>query len=76
LFPAVAETFVTTERRPILTLVEDTSPGFHDLLMAARDRARWILQERGETQNCCEHIHPRRTSLGTYPLPPDGPAGS
>jgi uncharacterized protein len=35
---AVGDTFVTTQRRPILTLVEDTSGCAHDTLMAPCDR--------------------------------------
>src|SRR5262249_45026016 len=34
---AVGDTFLTNQRRPILTLVEDTSGGAHDTLMAACD---------------------------------------
>ena len=32
---AVGDTFVTNQRRPILTLLEDTSGGAHDTLIAA-----------------------------------------
>ena len=39
--PALGDTFVTTRRRPILTLVEDTSGGVHDTLLAACDRYRY-----------------------------------
>ena len=35
--PKVGDSFVTVKRRPILTLVEDTSPGIHDTFMAACD---------------------------------------
>src|SRR5260370_22004296 len=35
LFPRIGEQFMTTRRRPILTLVADTSPGVHDMLVAA-----------------------------------------
>ena len=35
---AVGDTFVTNQRRPILTLVEDTSRCAHDTLMAPCDR--------------------------------------
>ncbi len=41
--PRLGDTFVTTARRPILTLVEDTSPGVHDTFMAACDRQRYVL---------------------------------
>jgi uncharacterized protein YcgI (DUF1989 family) len=41
--PRVGDSFVTNARRPILTLVEDTSPGVHDTFMAACDRERYVL---------------------------------
>lgn len=41
LFPARGEPFMTNRRRPILTLVEDTSPGWHDMLIAACDPQRY-----------------------------------
>ena len=40
---AVGDVFVTNQRRPILTLLEDTSPGVHDTLMSACDRYRYDL---------------------------------
>src|SRR6266850_2561738 len=39
----VGDSMVTNHRRPILTLVEDTSPGIHDTLIAACDRYRYEL---------------------------------
>jgi uncharacterized protein YcgI (DUF1989 family) len=39
----VGDALVTTQRRPILTLIEDTSPGVHDTLLAACDRYRYAL---------------------------------
>jgi uncharacterized protein YcgI (DUF1989 family) len=39
----VGEALVTTQRRPILTLIADTSPGVHDTLLAACDRYRYAL---------------------------------
>ncbi|HEY0286719.1 MAG TPA: urea carboxylase-associated family protein [Pseudomonas sp.] len=39
--PVVGDSFVTSARQPILTLVEDTSPGVHDTFMAACDRRRY-----------------------------------
>lgn len=38
IIPKVGDSLVTNRRRPILTLVEDTSPGIHDTLVAACDR--------------------------------------
>jgi uncharacterized protein YcgI (DUF1989 family) len=39
----VGDSLVTNQRRPILTLIEDTSPGVHDTLIAACDRYRYAL---------------------------------
>ena len=38
LFPTVGDSFYTNLRRPILTFLEDHSPGIHDMLFAACDR--------------------------------------
>src|SRR5690348_9324745 len=43
LFPHIGEQFMTNRRRPILTLVADTSTGVHDMLIAACDPARYRL---------------------------------
>ena len=39
----IGDSLVTNQRRPILTLVEDSSPGVHDTLIAACDRYRYAL---------------------------------
>ena len=39
----VGDSYVTNHRRPILTAVEDTSPGIHDTLLAACDTQRYEL---------------------------------
>src|SRR3712207_4741705 len=39
--PKVGDTLLTNRRRPILTLLEDTSGGIHDTLIAACDRWRY-----------------------------------
>lgn len=61
LFPAVGEAFVTNHRRPILTLVEDTSPGRHDLLIAACDDARYAALGVPDHPSCARNL---RTALG------------
>jgi uncharacterized protein YcgI (DUF1989 family) len=43
IIPGIGDRLVTNRRRPILTLVEDTSGGFHDTLFAACDRWRYEL---------------------------------
>ena len=59
MYPEPGEAFVTTHRRPILTVVEDTSPGDHDSLIAACDRYRYeLLGVKGHHDNCSDN--PRR----------------
>ncbi len=41
LFPRPGDPVLTNRRRPILTVLEDTSPGRHDTLYAACDPARY-----------------------------------
>ena len=56
--PRVGDTLVTNRRRPILTLVEDTSGGVHDTLLAACDRYRY--EQLGCTEphdNCTDNLH-------------------
>jgi len=51
LFPEVGECFYSTLRRPILTFVEDSSPGVHDMLFAPCDLP--LFQTLG-----CTEYHP------------------
>jgi uncharacterized protein len=41
LFPRDGDPVLTNRRRPILSVLEDTSPGWHDMLYAACDPARY-----------------------------------
>ncbi|MFQ5935994.1 MAG: DUF1989 domain-containing protein [Acidiferrobacterales bacterium] len=55
--PRVGDSLVTSRRRPILTLVEDTSPGVHDTLIAAC--TRWGYVAQGYTdyhENCTDNL--------------------
>ncbi len=55
--PRVGDSFVTNRRRSILTLTEDTSPGGHDMLMAACDRWRYhALGYDGLHDNCADNL--------------------
>ena len=48
---------VTNHRRPILTLVEDTSPGIHDTLIASCDIYRYhTLGVKGYHDNCADNL--------------------
>jgi uncharacterized protein YcgI (DUF1989 family) len=56
--PIVGDTLVTNRRRAILTLIEDTSGGVHDTLLAACDRYRYeLLGASGPHDNCTDNLH-------------------
>jgi uncharacterized protein YcgI (DUF1989 family) len=64
LFPAVGEHFVTQRRRPILTLVEDTSPGQHDMLIAACDPERYAALGATGHRSCAENLREALAAVG------------
>jgi uncharacterized protein YcgI (DUF1989 family) len=70
--PAVGDTLVTNQRRPILTLVEDTSGGEHDTLIAACDNPRYALLGCTEYHdNCADNLTAALAELGlTKPATP------
>lgn len=56
---------VTNLRRPIVTLVEDNSPGQHDMLLAACDKTRFeSLGHEGYHRNCQDNMHEAFGSVG------------
>ncbi|WP_331763762.1 urea carboxylase-associated family protein [Streptomyces anthocyanicus] len=74
LFPAVGEQFVTSLRRPILTLVEDSSPRRHDMLIAACDPARYAaLAAPSNHASCAQNMQDALAKVGlsaeTVPQP-------
>jgi uncharacterized protein len=63
--PKAGDVMRTNKRRPILTLLEDTSGGIHDLLMSACDIYRY--QGLGCTSyhdNCTDNLHAGMRELG------------
>jgi uncharacterized protein len=65
LVPRVGDILRTNRRRPILTLVEDTSGGVHDTLIAACDRYRYaFLGVEGHHDNCADNLMAALTDLG------------
>lgn len=65
IIPAVGDTLVTNRRRPILTLVEDSSGGVHDTLFAACDRWRYeLLGCEGHHDNCTDNLAAALAELG------------
>ncbi len=70
---AVGVTFVSTRRRPMLTLIEDTTPGAHDTLLCACNAE--IYQElgvAGHHDNCEENLYLALAAVGV--TPPCSPA--
>ena len=69
--PKLGDSFVTVLRQPILTVVEDTSPGVHDTFMAACCRHRYsLLGVRGYHRNCRDNMFEAMQALGvTVPAP-------
>ena len=71
--PRPGDTLLSNHRRPILTLLEDTAGGIHDMLMAACDRYRY--QELGCTEphdNCTDNLAQGLRDIGF--TPPETPS--
>ena len=63
--PRVGDALVTNRRRPILTLVEDTSPGVHDTLVAACDLFRYTgLGCTEYHDNCSDNLCMAMAAIG------------
>jgi uncharacterized protein len=55
--PGVGDQLYTNRRRPVLTLLEDTSPGVHDTTFAACDVYRYErLGAQGYHRNCTDNL--------------------
>ena len=73
IMPSVGQAMVTNRRRAILTLVEDTSGGIHDTLLAACDRYRYELLGWAEYHdNCTDNLAAALAELGL--TPPETPS--
>ncbi len=73
LTPGVGDHYYTNRRRPILTVVEDTSPGIHDTLLAACDSHRYaLLGCTGYHDNCTDNLAGALFGLGL--TPPETPS--
>jgi len=63
--PVPGDQLVTNRRRPILTLVEDSSPGVHDTLIAACDLFRYIkLGVEEYHDNCSDNLRMAVMAIG------------
>jgi uncharacterized protein len=72
LIPRVGDTLVSNLRRPLLTVITDTSPGIHDTLIASCDPERYRqLGAEGQHDNCRDNFQAALADLGLAapPLP-------
>ncbi|MFQ6392681.1 DUF1989 domain-containing protein [Nocardia sp. KC 131] len=68
LFPSLGQYFVTNRRRPILTYLADTSPGVHDMLIAACDPERYAALGDPVHASCADNLRRAMAELGHPPL--------
>jgi uncharacterized protein len=67
--PKPGDVIVTNLRRPILTLVEDTSPGVHDTFIAACDIYRYQgLGCASYHENCADNLYAGMAEIGLRPF--------
>ena len=65
LIPATGDQLFSNQRRPIISLVEDTSAGVHDLLLSACDTRRYELLGCQEYhRNCADNFDQALAALG------------
>lgn len=65
LTPRLGDPMVTNRRRAILTLLEDSSPGVHDTLVASCDIHRYHqLGHEGYHDNCTDNLRMALSSIG------------
>ncbi|MFO0996051.1 MAG: urea carboxylase-associated family protein [Alphaproteobacteria bacterium] len=68
LMPAPGESFYTYTRRPILTVIEDRSPGVHDTVLPACDKFRYIWDGyQGYHDSCGDNLAASLRALGLEP---------
>jgi uncharacterized protein len=65
IWPQKGDALITNRRRPILTMIEDTSPGRHDTLIAACDVHRYAqLGCKGYHDNCTDNLRAGMRQIG------------
>lgn len=65
--PRVGDSLFTNRRRPILTLLEDSSPGVHDTTLAACDIYRYRrLGAEGYHDNCTDNLAAAMQAAGFF----------
>jgi len=65
--PKVGDGLYDNERRKMLTIVEDTTDGVHDTLIAACDKERYLELGGGEGhRHCAGNLVEGLSALGRY----------
>ena len=62
--PCVGDVLRSCRRRPVLTVVEDTSGGIHDMLIAACDRYRYEMLGSQGHDNCTDNLADSLRAIG------------
>lgn len=69
LCPQVGDSLVTNLRNPILTLIEDTSPGVHDTLVPSCDAKRYKQLGFENHASCTDNFNVALMAIGIEPPP-------
>jgi uncharacterized protein YcgI (DUF1989 family) len=69
LAPKVGDSLVTNLRNPILTLIEDTSPGVHDTLVPSCDTRRYKQLGYDNHASCTSNFNMALNAIGIDPPP-------
>lgn len=65
IFPKVGDALVSNLRRPLMTVIADTSPGVHDTVIACCDPARYQqLGHKGYHDNCADNLRMALMAIG------------
>jgi uncharacterized protein YcgI (DUF1989 family) len=63
--PAVGDALYSNRRIPLLTVIEDSSPGIHDLLLSACDARRYaLLGHKGPHRSCANNLREALAEAG------------
>ena len=65
--PKAGDTMITNRRRPIVRILEDTSPGVHDTMMAACDLFRYRILGFDDHRNCTDNLWEALVEVGFKP---------
>jgi uncharacterized protein len=69
LAPSIGDSLVTNLRNPILTLIDDTSPGVHDTLVPSCDEKRYRQLGYENHASCTTNFNMALRAIGIEPPP-------